>query len=676
MAGLEGKVLDHYDLQKIIGKGGMADVYEAYDRYFQREVAIKAFKREDDELLLRFIREADLMKKLVHPHLVPIYGSGQSRIDGLTQYYIVMPYMAGGTLRARIRHAALSLAEACECMQEIAPALDYMHAQNIIHRDIKPSNILLDADGRYYLSDFGIARINADVTQLTSTGNVLGTVDYIAPELFDGDHKADALSDLYSLGVLLFEMVTGRLPFYADSQIAVVTMHINKPPPSPRSINPNISPQVERVILKALDKKPERRYQSAVELANAFCLAVASEDTEADQEQWTDFESAATVPEIAPTPITPVVIPHHPTPTLPEMPPISSLTKAGSASTPILESRPVTRTQQRSRAARPRDQRAIVVTILAFVILLVLAIPSIYVATHLPKQEIIPTVTTPDLTGTAQAVTNTTAQAQNQTTATAQAIADTTAQAQNLATATAQAQAQATATVQAAATATAQAQAQATASAQAAATATVQAQAQATAGVAQTATAGTPAYQDPLTDATSSNTTAAIWDQTDNCKFMSDGYHVTESVGFVNLRGCRESAYTYSNLAVSVDVKIVTGHSGGLFFRVTTDLLNNYTGGYLFEIDSQGQYKISGFNGSPQTLHDWTASPALKQGNTATNTLLAVAQGSKLLFYANGTFLTEVDNTVYTSGVIAFLATDTDTNADIVYTNLKVFKLP
>jgi len=207
-------------------------------------------------------------------------------------------------------------------------------------------------------------------------------------------------------------------------------------------------------------------------------------------------------------------------------------------------------------------------------------------------------------------------------------------------------------------------------------TATAQAQAQATAGILQTATAGTPTYQDPLTDATNPDTVAANWDKNNHCTFMSDGYRVTEPVGIVNLHGCRESANTYNNLAISVDVRIISGHSGGVFFRVSTDVLNTYTGGYLFEIDSQGDYRISGFNGSVQPLHDWTSSSALKQGNNVTNTLLAVAQGGKLLFYANGVFLTEVDDTTYTSGVIAFLATATDTNADVVYTNLKVYQLP
>ena len=700
MAGLEGKTLDHYELQRLIGKGGMADVYEAYDRYFQREVAVKVFKREDDELLRRFIREAKLMASLKNEHLVPIYGSGECQLDGLIQYYIIMPFMQGGTLRTRIRHAPLTLAQACECLQEIAPAIDYIHSQGVVHRDIKASNVLLDADGRYYLSDFGIARMTADVTQLTSTGNVLGTVDYIAPELFEGNNKADALSDLYSLGVLLFEMVTGRLPFHADNQIAVVTMHISKPPPLPRSLNPHISPQVEHVILKALQKKPERRYQSAIELANAFCIAIAASDLEETQEDVLDSAPVAPEPRTTPERITPLIVQPPPTPTpagainrapTPEMPPTptinrgATLPKVSSSSSPIyrgepLGSRPIERTQkQRRRRASPTSQRAVVVAILALVILLVLAVPTFLVATHRlnPNNAFattpVQTATTPDLTASAQTDASATAQAQDQ--ATAQAQYQATAQAQDQATATAQAQGQATATAQAVASATAQAQDQATATVVAGVTATAQAQAQATAGVDQTATAGTPIYQDALTDPTNSNTMAANWDQNSHCMFMSDGYHVTKSVGIVNLHGCRESANTYSNLAISVDVRILSGHSGGVFFRVSTDVFNTYTGGYLFEIDSQGDYRISGFNGSVQPLHDWASSSALKKGNAVTNTLLVVAQGGKLLFYANGMFLAEVDDTTYTSGVIAFLASTTDTNADVVYTNLRVYQL-
>src|SRR5713226_8877135 len=596
------------------------------------------------------------MASLKNEHLVPIYGSGECQLDGLIQYYIIMPFMQGGTLRARIRHAPLTLAQACECLQEIAPALDYIHSQGVVHRDIKASNVLLDADGRYYLSDFGIARMTADVTQLTSTGNVLGTVDYIAPELFEGNNKADALSDLYSLGVLLFEMVTGRLPFHADNQIAVVTMHISKPPPLPRSLNPHISPQVEHVILKALQKKPERRYQSAIELANAFCIAIAASDLEETQEEILDSAPVAPEPRTTPERITPIFVKPAPTPTINRG---ATLPKVSSSSSPIyrgepLGSRPIERTQkQRRRRASPTSQRAVVVAILALVILLVLAIPTFLVATHRlnPNNAFattpVQTATTPDLTASAQTAASATAQAQDQATATAQAVASATAQAQD----------QATATVVAGVTATAQAQAQATA------------------GVDQTATAGTPIYQDALTDPTNSNTMAANWDQNSHCMFMSDGYHVTKSAGIVNLHGCRESANTYSNLTISVDVRILSGHSGGVFFRVSTDVFNTYTGGYLFEIDSQGDYRISGFNGSVQPLHDWASSSALKKGNAVTNTLLVVAQGGKLLFYANGMFLAEVDDTTYTSGVIAFLAYTTDTNADVVYTNLKVYQL-
>ncbi|HEV2654329.1 MAG TPA: serine/threonine-protein kinase, partial [Ktedonobacteraceae bacterium] len=276
MVDLEGRTLARYELQQLIGRGGMADVYLAFDPHFERDVAIKVFKRQDEEMLRRFIREARLMASLRHPNLMPIYDAGESSIDRVPQYYIVMPVMPGGTLRARIRRNPLALVQSCQYLREIASALDYIHTQGIVHRDIKSSNVLLDADDRCFLSDFGIAHTASDATQLTSTGNVLGTVDYVAPELFEPHTRANALSDLYSLGILLFEMVTGRLPFTGDTQIAVVAMHVGKRPPLPRTFVPDLPPQVERVMLRALEKDPALRYQSASELADAFCSAVSA----------------------------------------------------------------------------------------------------------------------------------------------------------------------------------------------------------------------------------------------------------------------------------------------------------------------------------------------------------------------------------------------------------------
>jgi len=187
MALLEGKILDRFELRRVIGKGGMANVYEAQDLQFQRKVAVKVFKREDEEMLRRFIREARLMGTLGHEHLVTIIDSGQCQLDGDTRYYIVMPFLEGGTLRARIRRSPLSLSEACRTIRGIASALDYIHSQGIIHRDIKASNVLLDANGECYLTDFGIARIISDAP---------GTADtrFSTPAVLRPDHQKDSLT--------------------------------------------------------------------------------------------------------------------------------------------------------------------------------------------------------------------------------------------------------------------------------------------------------------------------------------------------------------------------------------------------------------------------------------------------------------------------------------------------
>ncbi len=655
MVALEGKILDRYALRRLVGRGGMANVYEAQDLQSHQNVAVKVFKREDEELLRRFIREARLMASLHHEHLVPIIDSGESQLDGDTRYYIVMPFLDGGTLRARIRRSPLSLTEACYALRTIAGALDYIHSQGIIHRDIKASNVLLDANGECYLTDFGIARITGDVTQLTSTGDVLGTVDYVAPELYETDRRADARSDLYSLGVLLFEMVTGRLPFPAENQLVAVSMHMNKRPPSPRSIAPHISSQVERVIFKALEKKPEQRYASAAELVDAFCRAVSA----GNKNGLLEHSNALKVgqPEV----VAPIAGAEQALPALlPPAPAVNSTVRSSPLAnategyqfiaphygldTTIADAETLPPPSSEPASPRPPYRRRRFAIVLALLALILLG--ASLIAIIIPRTN---NANPSNVTGATQGV------------ATAPVVQSPTIHptaTPNL-----------TATALAAQAATATAQAQQTATAIAGVTATAEAHASATAGVIQTATSGKLAYQDALNNATNANTANAGWDQNSQCVFDPDGYHVKESS---SLHGCKESAHTYQDAAITVDVRILSGQSGGLFFRINTDIFNEYYG-YLFEIDSAGRYRISvsgNYSRGSTSLQGWTASSALKRG---TNTLQVKAQGSTLSFYANGVFLVQLTDTTYTSGVVAFLARGDGTATEVVYSNLKVY---
>jgi eukaryotic-like serine/threonine-protein kinase len=669
MAGLEGRTLDRYELRQLLGKGGMADVYLAYDPHFDREVAVKVFKREDEDLLRRFIREAQLMASLSNPHLMPVYSAGTAKLDGVTAYYIVMPFMSGGTLRSHIRNNPLAPKEACRYLRDIADALDYMHGQGIIHRDIKASNVLLDAQGRCYLADFGIARATSDSTQLTSTGNVLGTVEYMAPELFESDRKADAYSDLYALGVLLFEMVTGRVPFTSESQIAVVTMHVSKQPPSPRSIVPSISPVVERVILRSLEKQPENRYANATTLASAFCRAAeapvtasvqALDDlplrigtTNAQTRQGTrvvpiDYGQQSLQSSGEPRPYRPVPV----TRSIPAMNDVSYM----QMSQPYPTVYPAPRRSSGNAQGR-------IVAILAVLALLVVLVPIIYVTvTHYngpTNNALSETQVATNLTATAQANANANATATQQ-----QINANATASA-----ATATAQANATAT-QIAKNATATATSQ---------TATAVAAASATAGAIQTATATHPIYTSALTAQDT-----AQWDTNARCVFKPDGYHVhvnapgVTSLTQFSLNGCQEANNQYTNFAAQVDLRELSGTSGGMFFHVVAPV--GAYAGYLFEVDTvHGKYKISS---SPdfstgigtKVLQDWTASSAIRQGATA-NTLKVLVKNGNLSFSINNVFLLTTQDTTYTSGNLAFLATATKggADADMAYSNLSVY---
>jgi len=642
MPGLEGKTFDRYQLQRLIGRGGMADVYEGYDVAQGRIVAVKIFKGSDEDLLRRFIREAYLMSSLHNEHLLPIYASGEAEIDGYQRYYIIMPFMNGGTLRARIRRSPLPRAGACQCLRDIADALDYIHRQGVIHRDIKSSNVLLDDAGKCYLADFGIARDLSESTELTLTGNVLGTVDYVAPELFEPGRKADDRSDLYSLGVLLFEIATGQLPFTAENQLAVVSMHMHLQPPTPSKIEPHLTQPIDHVILRAMDKHPDMRYPNANALAESFCRAITQHASGQDH--------AESPPLILPIGgaqqivLSPMSHTHAPATPLRPAPltnatetaayvPRPFTTPAPLDPSPVMQQSAHVPPARRSHYARRRLRLAFIIALIFLALIVGISIYAVLAQSHAPGEL---------GGGSTQPAQGTTIGSVTQSPATGPDL-------------------------------TATAQANATAAAIARATAVAQAHAAATAGVIQTATAGSSVYQDALNNPNNPATQAANWDINSQCGFSKDGYHVDEGT-FSTLQGCRETSYTYLNAAISVHVTLLSGNSGGLFFRLSTDALGFYDG-YLFEIDAQGRYKISTINdGTVAPLRNWAPSPDIKQGYHVTNTLQVIMQNSTYLFYANGVFLTSLSDSTYTSaGNIGFVATTNGTNADIVYSDLSVY---
>ena len=275
MENLTGKQFGPYQIVAPLGEGGMAAVYKAYQPGMERYVALKVLPRnyaDDPQFLARFQREAKLLAQLQHPHILPVFDFGQS--DGYT--YIVMPFIPSGTLTGQLNGTPLPLARIRQVIAQVGEALNYADARGMIHRDIKPSNILIDESGNCLLTDFGLARMVEDAVNLTSTGTIMGTPAYMSPEQGSGS-KIDSRSDIYSLGVVLFEMATGRVPFQAETPIAIVFKHVQDPLPPARSINPDLPEAVELVILKSLAKNPDDRYQTAADMVRAIQAAIPEE---------------------------------------------------------------------------------------------------------------------------------------------------------------------------------------------------------------------------------------------------------------------------------------------------------------------------------------------------------------------------------------------------------------
>ncbi len=271
MASLMGQFFGRYQILEQLGEGGMATVYKAHDTRLERFVAIKVIRTEQfapavlDDVMKRFEREAKALAKLSHPNIVHVHDYGE--YEGAP--YLVMEYVPSGTLKHRA-DTPMPWQQALQMLLPIARALAYAHEQNIIHRDIKPANILLTEKGIPMLSDFGIAKIveSDQVATLTSAGMIIGTPEYMAPEQWSGESGLQ--SDIYSLGVVLYELVTGRKPYIADTPIAVMLKQANDPLPYPSQFVPEIPEGLENVLLKALERLPENRFQTMSEFAAAL----------------------------------------------------------------------------------------------------------------------------------------------------------------------------------------------------------------------------------------------------------------------------------------------------------------------------------------------------------------------------------------------------------------------
>jgi serine/threonine protein kinase len=272
MDNLVGQNLGRYHVIEPLGQGGMAAVYKAFDTSLERNVAIKIIRgdkkegTEQNDFLKRFQREAKALAQLDHPYILKVLDYGEQ--DGMP--YLVMPFIQGGTLKDRLNRP-MPCRQAATLLAPVARALDYAHQRGIIHRDVKPANILISESGAPLLSDFGIAKIiggGSESTQLTATGVGIGTPDYMAPEQWMG--KADACTDIYSLGVVFFQMVTGRLPFTAETPAAVLIKHMQDPLPRPSDFVPDLPEAAEQVIFKALAKDPADRFESMGAFAGAL----------------------------------------------------------------------------------------------------------------------------------------------------------------------------------------------------------------------------------------------------------------------------------------------------------------------------------------------------------------------------------------------------------------------
>ena len=297
-----------YELGSLLGYGGMAEVLHGRDTRLDRDVAVKVLRSDlarDQTFQARFRREAQAAAALNHPSIVAVYDTGADTVDGVTTPYIVMEYVEGRTLRDLLKaEKTLQTDQAMLITSEICAALDFSHRNGIVHRDVKPGNVMITNSGRVKVMDFGIARAVSDsAATMTATAAVIGTAQYLSPEQARGEN-VDARSDVYAVGCVLYELLTGAPPFVGDSPVAVAYQHVRENPKPPSAANPSVPRPIDAIVLKALSKNPANRYQSAAQMQEDLSRALEGRPVEATP-VMTEEEATTVIPTTPPPPVAP-----------------------------------------------------------------------------------------------------------------------------------------------------------------------------------------------------------------------------------------------------------------------------------------------------------------------------------------------------------------------------------